>query len=487
MNYRDIRTFGAVGDGMTKDTAAIQAAIDDCAQAGGGTVYIPPGKYVTGTLRLQDHMTLWLEAGAVLQASTDREDYDFAEVYSTCKYPVVYPGLLYGSNLKNVTITGTGCIDGQDLAFWAAKDTIGEGWNSTPSRYDPLEWRPMLILLEACSNIRISGIELCNSPVYSGWIIDCDRVNLQGLNILNHFYGPNSDGFHFSSCRYVHITSCHFRTGDDSIAIDSNGCQSSCHFTISDCTFDTSVNAFRIYTGLDPWIKEASYSSISDISISNCSVFNAAGVLNVTAEHGQIERISVSNMTVRMEQEGTAIFLMSNYGTIRHVHLNHWLVHSNGACTVIGLPDDCIEEVSLTHIQFEIAAKKKLYGLEIPEPIPSYAHHHFAPYGIYLRNVQTIRMDQVSLVWQDGEYDGSWSAISCKRIKRLQIRGFTGRQAGNGDQAPAIAMVDVESASVSNCTALPGTTVFLRTSGSEAGEVQLFDNDLREAREVSST
>jgi len=472
----NVRTFGAVGDGIAKDTAAIQAAIDDCANDGGGIVYIPPGRFVTGTLFLKDHITLWLEAGAVLQASTDREDYYFAEVYSKCKNSTVYPGMLYGAGLRNITLTGRGCIDGQDLAFWTEKETIGEGWNSTPARYEPLDWRPMLILLEACKNVQINNIELCNSPVYSGWIIDCERVNLHGLHVNNHFYGPNSDGFHFSSCRIVHITSCYFRTGDDSIAIDSNGCESARNFTISNCTFETSVNAFRIYTGLDPWIKEGIYSEISDISISNCSVSNAAGVLNVTAENGKIERVAVSNMTVRMEQEGTAIFLMSSKGTIRHIHLDNWLVHSNGACTAIGLPDDCIEEVSLTNMQFEIAAKKKLYGLEIPDPIPSYAHHHFAPFGFYFRNVHTISLDNVRLIWLEGEYAGNWSAISCKQIKHIQIRGFAGKQAGVNGKASAIALVDVKSGYLAHCMALPGTTVFLQVSGS--GTVQLVGNDL---------
>ncbi|WP_158560588.1 glycoside hydrolase family 28 protein [Paenibacillus contaminans] len=481
MNVFNIKAYGAAGDGISKDTAAVQAAINACAEAGGGTVYIPPGRFLVGTLLLKDHMTLWLEAGAVLLSSTDKEDFYFAEIYSNCANSTMYPGLLYGKNVSNITIAGRGCMDGQDQAFWEAKEAIGEGWNSTPARYVPKEWRPMMILLEDCSDIQIKDIQIRSSPVYSGWIIDCERVNLHGLQIINDFYGPNSDGFHFSSCRFVHIASCHFLTGDDSIAIDSNGQKNSQHFTITDCTFETSVNAFRIYTGLDPWMHKEIYSEISDIAINNCSVANAAGVVNVTAENGLIERINVSNITARMEQEGTAIFIMTGKGTVRRIQLQQWTVRSNGACTVIGMPDDCIEDIVLSGIQFEVAAKRKLYGLEVPEPIPSYAHHHFAPYALYFRYARKIRLNHVEVTWIGGSLEESWSAIDCKEIEDLQIIGFSGKQAGGDPSVPAIRFLQVQSGYLANCRALPGTSVFLEVSGSKSGNIRLAGNDLSQA------
>lgn len=117
----DIRDFGAAGDGKTLCTAAIQKAIDRCAARGGGTVRLPEGTWLTGTVYLQSNLTLVLEKGCTLLGSRKHEDYGraraSADAAGSRAAPFRYAAVLAGSDLQNVTIRGEGAIDGQGDAF----------------------------------------------------------------------------------------------------------------------------------------------------------------------------------------------------------------------------------------------------------------------------------------------------------------------------------------------------------------------------------
>lgn len=484
MHRFNVMMYGAAGNGMVNDTQAIQSAIDACAEAGGGIVYLPPGRFRIGTVCLRSNLTLQLDPGAVLAASTNKEDYRFVTVYERCVNSTIQTGNLYGKDIANVKITGNGAIEGEDRAFWTRKDSSGDSWNSVPIHYWPKEWRPMGIMLEGCSNVQIHEITILNSSVYSGWLVDCQRIQLRGLQILNDFHGPNTDGFHFSSCRDVHVADCHFVTGDDAIAIDADGIDKAENYTITNCTFNTSVNCFRIFTGLDPWFAVDSYNEVRNISISNCSVSNAAGFLNVTADNGLIEGITATNTNLQMEQEGTPIFLMTNRGTIRNVSVSHLMARSNGACVIVGQPGDSIDNIELSHIQFEVAAKKKEFGLDIPDDIQGYAYHHFVPYNLYFRYAEHIKLHNVSIRWLDSEVGDSWSALKCRHIERIDIDGFSGKQAGDDPQMPAISFANVGEAWITRSRALPGTKVFVQATGGDTRDIHLSGNDLRHANEA---
>lgn len=476
-----VMDYGATGKGTNSDTAAVQAAIDVCAAAGGGTVYVPPGRYLIGTVCLRSNLTLHLEPGSVLLASTDKDEYRFVTVYEQCVNKTVQTGNLYGKDICNFRITGSGEFDGADKAFWTRKETVGESWNSVPIYYWPKEWRPMGIMLEGCCNVQIEAVTIRSSSIYSGWLIDCQRIQLRGLQILNDFHGPNTDGFHFSSCRDVHIADCHFLTGDDCIAIDADGISKAENYTITNCTFNTSVNCFRIFTGLDPWFTVGSYNEVRNISISNCSVSNAAGFLNVTADNGLIEGITVSNVTLTMEQEGTPIFIMTNKGTVRHVIMSNMTARSNGTCVIIGQPGDSIDNIVLSNILFDVAVKRKAFGIDIPDDIQGYAYHHFVPYNLYFRYAGRIRLHQVAIHWLDTELQESWSALKCREIERIDIDGFSGMHAGEDTEMPALHFANVKEAWITRTRALPGTNVFLQVEGTETRDIHLSDNDLMHA------
>ena len=174
----DPRAFGAAGDGRTKDSPAIQRAIDACTAAGGGIVYCSPGTYLCGTVTLKSNVTLYLEAGATILGSGSISDYEPKH-------------LIYASGAQNIGLSGPGKVDGQGPAFWlhaprAAvpedklwSDAVHLDWTHTPQHPSPM------VEFEACTDVHISDVFLCNAP---GWTLrpfDCDRVVIRGIVIKN--------------------------------------------------------------------------------------------------------------------------------------------------------------------------------------------------------------------------------------------------------------------------------------------------------------
>ena len=479
----NVRHHGACGDGAAKDTIAIQHAVDECSKAGGGVVYFPAGVYLSGTIYMKDNIQLLFDAGSVLKSSIDKEDFYYYELSpQDSQFRLDRCGLIYGRNVVNISIKGKGEIDGRDKEFWTPMETYGQSWNTSPPRYYANLWRPMTILFEGCSNVSIQDVTVKNSPVFTGWFIDCNLIHICNTNILNDFYGPNSDGFHFSSCHHVHVSGCHFETGDDAIAIDASHKQSSDNLTITNCTFNTSVNALRVYTGLDTGFPEEGKNEVRNVSFSNCTVLNASGIINITASNGTIENLTFSNIAATLKQEGTPFFLMTENGIIENVNFSNIVVNANGACTILGMNSQDISGITLENMRFKIGAKRKLFGLDVPDPIPNYGYHHFSPYNIYLRKVKGITLSNIRIDWLETEVADAWSAIKCTDVEDIEISSFTGKQSGAGSNVPSVLFENVSNAFIHGCRALKGTDIFLYLKGEKTNNICLMNNHLKESK-----
>ena len=139
-----------------------------------------------------------------------------------------------------------------------------------------------------------------------------------------------------------------------------------------------------------------------------------------------------------LKQEGTPIFLMTDVGKLRGILFQNINARANGACTIIGTAKSYIEDVTLDNARFFIEPKKKLYELDIPDPIPSYAQHHFAPFNIYLRYIKDIKLGNISMKWGQPESDAWGSAIKCRYVEDIEVAGFTGKHAGSQGNYPTI-------------------------------------------------
>ena len=402
-----VRDFDAIGDGNQLDSPAIQQTIDICAKAGGGKVLLPTGKYLSGTLFLRDSVTLHLAEGSELIASADIAHYPEITFYEGLpRYRKDRHAFIYAEGVKHCGISGKGIIDGQDQLFW---DPINpENLRPDGVHYRKREWRPFTIAFNRCEHVHVEDITVAKSPAYAAWIVECNHVRLQNVTVDHDFHGPNTDGFHLSSCHNAFISGCSFYAGDDCIAIDGNGPAGSNGIVISDCVFETLTNAVRLFTNLDPVINESvpvPWCTVENVAIHNCVVKDAAGVLNVVANNGTISNVVVSGVSITQKLPGTALFFLTQNGKINNVDISHIVARGNGAAALMGDAPDSIKGISLSHCQFEITPVRKEWELGFSPKIDHYTIYHQAPWMLHFRNIRQLSLDHLHVKWTGNSID----------------------------------------------------------------------------------
>lgn len=203
-----IEEYGAKGDGKTVNTMMIAQAVDDCYKAGGGTIYVPAGVFVTGAIELKSNMLLYLEVGAELSFISDLTHYPIVSSRWEGAKSDIYMSCIYARNAENLAITGFGTLNGNGLFWW---NLFKEGNLAYP--------RPNLISFDYCNRVNISNIKLIDSPSWTIHPNVSENITITGVTIVNPASSPNTDGINPESCRNVKISDCHIDVGDDCIAI----------------------------------------------------------------------------------------------------------------------------------------------------------------------------------------------------------------------------------------------------------------------------
>ncbi len=202
----NVRDFGATGDGRSLDTAALQAALDACAQAGGGQVLFPPGHYLSGTLRLRSRVTLWLEAGARLIGATNLAAYHHPAppaFMPEARWGKWHRGLLVGEDLEDLVLGGPGVIDGNKVF-----DPTGEERMRGPHT----------LVLVNCRRVSVRDLTFVDAANYAVFFMVCEDVEFRGVTFIGGWDGVHWRGAPERWCRNVRVTDCAFFTGDDAIA-----------------------------------------------------------------------------------------------------------------------------------------------------------------------------------------------------------------------------------------------------------------------------
>ncbi|MGN6181093.1 MAG: glycoside hydrolase family 28 protein [Mucilaginibacter sp.] len=278
----NIRDFGAIGDGKTLNTKAIQAAIDACTLDDGGTVLIPAGTFVTGTIQLKSNVRLYIAAKGILQGTGDGKQYYAADAIPLTGDSTLNDGnvgLFFAVKADNITIEGPGTIDGQGSQFRSAKK--GE----LPPAGISGPHRPYHLLFYQCNNLTVRDIYLLNSAFHSVRVIQSQFVKMEGLHIRGRVI-QNNDGFHFISCSYVHINNCDVQSQDDACALFG-----SCKFvTVVNCSFSTRWSVFRFGGG-----------EAENITVCNCIIYEAYGCpIKLHCSPGsRFENMSFSNIIMK--------------------------------------------------------------------------------------------------------------------------------------------------------------------------------------------
>jgi polygalacturonase len=205
----DAKAMGAKADGQTKDTAALQRAINSCAAAGGGTVRLSGGTFVSAPLDLKSHVRLLVEKDTTLLGSPDMDDFPIRADATWRKV-----SLIHADHAVDIGLAGEGTIDGNGKIWWDAKAAGKKG--------DPEAPRPLLIDITNSKQILIEGLTIQNSPQYNITTFLCDGLTVRNVTILNPGRGaPNTDGIDPFSTSHVLIEHDVIDTGDDNVAIKS--------------------------------------------------------------------------------------------------------------------------------------------------------------------------------------------------------------------------------------------------------------------------
>ena len=246
----NIRDFGAKGDGATIDTAAVQAAIDACNQDNGGTVLVPAGNFLIGTIELKSNVTMHLSAQSCLLGSDDIKNYHAGNGIPSGNGNIV---LISAANAENVSIEGTGIIDGQGAKFLPGAKDDGETEPGRP--------RAHLLIFYNCKNLRLRDAFFRNSSYHCCRILHCSFVFIDGVRIFNRVIF-NNDGFHLNSCQHVKISNCNVVCEDDACALFG----SNTDINITNCTFSTRWSVFRFGGG-----------QCDNVAVSNCVIYDTFG------------------------------------------------------------------------------------------------------------------------------------------------------------------------------------------------------------------
>jgi polygalacturonase len=396
----NVRTLGAKGDGRTDDTGAIQAALDACGKAGGGTVILPPGSYYSKPLTIRTKTTLVIEAGATLVASTNQND--FMKVpgdWTKARGNGDFVPFLSGKDLENVTIAGSGTIEGSGAVWWAAAE---EARKKVSGYTLP---RPNLIVLTRANNLVVRDVTIQNAAKFHLVPTECDDVLITNVTILAPERAANTDAIDPSVSRRVTITKCLIDVGDDNVAVKSgkrlDGREFACEdLTITDCTFKH---------GHGMSIGSETVGGVKNVLVRNCTFENTDNGIRIKSDRkrgGTVENLVCENIT--MKNVRGAITITSYYPRIpatdeaqpvtettpkyKNITIrNLTATSSRSAGVIVGLPESYIENVLLENVTIEAEQG----GLEVRNAR-----------GVTFKNVKVTAKKGEAIIVKDAEVAG---------------------------------------------------------------------------------
>ncbi|WP_051620990.1 glycoside hydrolase family 28 protein [Paenibacillus sp. UNC451MF] len=495
-----IKDFGAVGDGVAKDTASIQAAIDHCFEQGGGTVVVPKGEYLSGTVMIKSFVNLHLEPAARIVSSM--EEQDFVAPKTAGSEDLFYSegqgknALICARHAEKVSITGLGIIDGRGEHFLEPEDGVSD--------YVLLPlggFRPKLIDFEGCTDVLFRDVTLYRASSWGLHMTGCNRVNINGIKILGQQRGPNNDGIDPDCCKDVHISDCHIETGDDCIVVKTtkNGAEryGACeNITVTNCTLVTHDSGVKIGT--------ETHGDIRNIVVQNCVIRNSNRGLGLWVRDGAtVENILFSNIIIetrlfsdaeetqrelRWWGKGEPIFITAERrngaqhapGKIRNIRFEHILVESEGGVYLEGSEESVIENISIRGLKHTMRVKSGYPGgLFDTQPSARGVFPHHVP-AVFCRHAKNVSLDDVEVVW-DGKPNEHWSnALYGEHIEQLALKGFRGKAAKEGSST--IELKNVQGLSVEGCKAENGMDAFLTLEQVDVEEMFVVGNDFSKAK-----
>jgi hypothetical protein len=475
----DIREFGAVGDGVALNTQAIQAAIDRCTADGGGTVVVPAGRFLTGTIRLKDHVVLHVSGGGVLLGSTRAADYATGTHKNMYKNePHMDRCLIFAQGATGIGLEGQGVIDGQ-----------GE---SLPEPGDPQGNRPMLIRFLDCGTIRVRDLTLSRPAGWTSAWLYCSDIVVDGIRIHSRANG-NGDGLDFDGCQAVRVSNSTFDTSDDSICLQTSRPDRPCRLvTIANCVFRSQWAGIRI--GL------LSRGDFEDVTVSNCvfTDIQDSGLKIQMCEGASMRNMIFNNLVMRRVPRPVFMTFcrqracvdappeLAPMKTMRGFVFSDIMVESgecgeDSAIVITGLPEHPIEDVSFRGIGLVTGgggSASEDAATPLPEFDPATLKDWWPEYylfkrpvpchGIYARHVRGLSISDVAI---RPAHPDERPALVADDVSELSIAGL--RLAGTGATKLLLHLQNARDAFITGCVLPKGGQPFVRLDGQATANIRI--------------
>lgn len=488
----NVRDFGALGDGKTVETKAIQKAIDACTKLG-GIVLFPAGTYVSGTIYFKDNVTLHLQKGATILGSTNLSDYpENLPGYTFFRKGVIKRALIHGDGNENIAIEGEGTIDGHGSAF------LGP----FPKGVSSYSVRPYVIWMVECKNVRIEGVKLQNSAFWMQHYLACENVYIHNIEVYNHS-NKNNDMMDIDGCKDVVISDCLGDTDDDGITLKSTHERPNENITITNCILSSHCTAIKCGT--------ESNTGFKNIIISNCVIRPSrdtvviygkpkgiSGISLEVVDGAEMNGIHISNIV--MDGVSVPLFIRlgnrargydknlpkPEIGSIQNITISNitaFNVKTYGS-SITGIPGHPVKNVLLENIRIfcEGGGTDKDALREIPEKETSYPEAtmfgNLPSYGLFIRHAENITLKNIELYFETEELRPALYLEDIEHGKFLDI------QADMNSNSPFMQGNNVRDIFIKNpWTANPCLAV-IDIKGEQSRSIILSDIDKQKFNEV---
>lgn len=423
-NFYNVKDFGAKGDGVSIDGNAINKAIDEAANAGGGTIYFPAGNYVSGSVHLKSNICLFIDQGATLIASSDSTLFDKPEksindIYQDYGHSHFHNSFIWGKDLHDISIIGTGKIWGKGLV------RNGHNGDEQPNKS---------ISLLRCHNVIIRDVTI----LHGGWFAIL-ATGVDNLTIDNLKVDTNRDGFDIDCCKNVKVSNCTVNSPrDDGICLKSSfalgyaratenvtitNCQVSGYVegTLLDGTYKKNDDKNYVPTGRIKFGTESN-GGFKNITISNCVFDDCRGLALETVDGALLEDVTISNITMR-DIANAPIFIRlagrmrapdsMKIGECRRIIINNVIAYNvddKQGAIISGLQGHYIEDLQLSNIRiyYKGGGPKDSVNRIVPEYEKAYPEPDswktMPSYGFYIRHVKDLKMHDVQVSYLKDDY-----------------------------------------------------------------------------------
>ena len=406
------------------DGSAINKAIEEAAKAGGGTVYLPAGNYVSGSIHLQSNICLFIDQGATLIASSDSTLFDKPEksindIYQDYGHSHFHNSFIWGEDLHDISIIGAGKIWGKGLV------RNGHNGDEQPNKS---------ISLLRCRNVIIRDVTI----FHGGWFAIL-ATGVDNLTIDNLKVDTNRDGFDIDCCKNVRVSNCTVNSPrDDGICLKSSFAlgyaRSTENVTVTNCQVSGYVEGTLLdgtYQRNDPENHEPtgrikfgteSNGGFKNITITNCVFDDCRGLALETVDGAQLEDVTISNITMR-DIGNAPIFIRLGarmrgpdsipIGVCRRIIINNivaYNVDDKQGAIISGLPEHPIQDLQLSNIRiyYKGGGSKDAANLNVPEHEKDYPEPDswktLPSYGFFIRHVKNLKMHDVQVTYLKDDY-----------------------------------------------------------------------------------